>query len=587
MKKSVAFALRNRIDRAISCSLAAWLAVVAALACNSDKLTMRAVEEPIGGRPVGLAIEVDNGVGTPLHVKRGQTFYVNQIDLRASVAATVDEGVSGLGTRGDFASLLWRGIEVQDEEFVALSNPDETFTRRRFFAGAAWMNSPSRFVLEQIDSVGRRVDAAIIVDAGDSRDRRQSDAFFDRRLRAIQWTRDCRTNTDCIGARLFEEEALVELRSAMHPEHTFTIHPRTTALRLQWSLSPGRLYTIPLKQIGEPAYAYGFDIEVETVTAPRADGTYAPGSDITFRITLKDGAGHRLHPRGALPSYNDVVFGPNPSGIQYYRAFTDPTATYWRRKHRERMLMAELIGPAQNAGPIRSIIDLDKFLGHDDVQVTGILARDGVHAEFHTFPTSRDLFGGAFDPAHAGWAAAVPDTWTHHIPADAPSGTYYVNVKGRRTYLGEDIACSKTIDVQVGSIKRTQPTLTTGRCSTCHSGPSSLGSVLHANANRGTCAGCHVPLGFELEGPIAVRAHFIHSRSDRFDAPRYQCASCHLTRESIQRTSKSACLSCHRSYPRSHVDAFGPITSMYVGGGRESFQQCTSSCHTAHPKSEL
>ena len=583
----MALALRYRINRTIWRSVAALLAVGAAPACNSDKVTMRAVEKAIGARPVGLAIEVDNGVGAPLHVKRGQRFYLNQIDLRASVTATVDEGVSGLGTHGDFASLPWSGIDVKDEEFVPLTNPDKTFTRRRFFAGAAWMNNRSRFVLEQVDSVGRRVDTAIIVDAGDGRDRRPSDAFFDRRLRAIQWTRDCRTHTDCTGARLFEEEALVELRSAMHPEHTFAIHPRTIALRLQWSLSPGRLYAIPLKQIDEPAYAYGFAIEVETVTPPRADGTYAPGSDVTFRIALKDGAGHRLHQPGVLPSYNEVVFGPNPSGIQYYRAFTDPTATYWRRKHRERMLMAELIGPAQNAGPIRTIIDLDKFLGHDDVQVTGTVARDGVYAEFHTFPTSRDLFGGAFDPAHAGWAAPVPDTWTHHIPADAPSGTYYVNVKGRRTYLGEDIACSKTIEVQVGSIERTQPTLNTGRCSACHSGPSSLDSVLHANANRGTCAGCHVPLGFELEGPISVRTHFVHSRSDRFDAPLSQCAACHLTRDSIQRTSKSACLSCHRSYPRSHVDGFGPITSMYVGGGRESFQQCTSSCHTAHPKSGL
>jgi hypothetical protein len=111
--------------------------------------------------------------------------------------------------------------------------------------------------------------------------------------------------------------------------------------------------------------------------------------------------------------------------------------------------------------------------------------------------------------------------------------------------------------------------------------------VLHGNANRGTCAGCHVPLGFELEGPIYVRTHFIHSRSRRFDAPLENCSACHLTPESIQRTSKSACLSCHKSYPSSHVEEFGPIESMYVGGGRESFQQCTDSCHRTHPKSRL
>jgi hypothetical protein len=449
------------------------------------------------------------------------------------------------------------------------------------------MNLPSFFVLEQVDARGRRVGAAVVVSAGADGARRASDGFFDRRFRAIQWTNDCRSSTDCSGATSFEEEAIVELRYGMHPERTFALDPRTSALRLHWSLKPGRPYTIPIQQIDDPPYAYGFAIDVEPVTPPRADGTYAPGSDITFRIALKDGEGNMLHAPGALPSYNDVVFGPNPAGIQYYRAFFDPTTTYWRRKHRERMLMAEFIGPAQNAQPIRTIIDLDKFLAADDVQVTGTLAADGVHAEFHTFPTSHDLFGGAFDPDHAGWSVPVPDTWTHHVPPEAPAGTYYLNVKGRRTYMGEDIPYSKTIEIQVGSTTRTQPTMTTGPCTTCHSGPSALGSILHANDNRGTCAGCHVPLGFELEGPIYVRTHFIHSRSRRFDAPLSRCASCHLTPESIQRTSKSACLSCHESYPDWHVDMFGPVESMYVGGGRDSFQQCTSSCHRTHPESQL
>jgi hypothetical protein len=404
---------------------------------------------------------------------------------------------------------------------------------------------------------------------------------------APPWTRTCRTNTDCTGSVAFEEEALVELRNALHPEQTFTLDPRTTALRLQWSLRPGRPYTIPVTQIATPPFDYGFSIEVGAVTPARADGTYAPGTDITFQITLEDGSGHRLHPPGSLPSYNDVVFGPNEAGIQYYRAFFDPTTTYWRRKHRERMLMAELMGPAQNAQPIRTVIDLDKFLNADDVQVTGTLAQDGVFAEFHTFPTAHALFGGAFDPTHAGWAVPVPDTWTHHLPADAPSGTYYLNVKGRRTYMGQDIPYSRTLEIQVGSPQHTQPNLDTGRCASCHSGPSALDKVNHANANRGTCGGCHVPLGFELEGPIYVRTHVIHSRSHRFDAPLDRCASCHLTPESIQRTSKSACLSCHTSYPQSHVEDFGPIVSIYVGGGRESFQQCTSSCHRTHPQSRL
>jgi hypothetical protein len=567
----------------------AWIAagLLTAFGCTDAAEETTEVDQSIHAAPVGLAVEVDNGVGIPLQLKRGQTYYLNQIDLRAAITATTDEGGDGLRTQGDFRNLLWAGIHQDDQEFILLSNADGTFRRRRFFRDALWMNTRSFFVLEQLDSRGHSVGMSVFADAGVDRERKSGDDFFDRRFRAIQWTNDCVSTTDCTGATSFEEEALVELRYGMHPSRTFELHRNTASLRLHWSQRPFHPFSIPVEQIAQPEFSYGFAIDVAAVTPPRPNGTYAPGSDITFRITLRDGAGKRLHPPGALPSYNDVIFGDNPAGIQYYRAFFDATTTYWRRKHRERMLIAEFLGPAQNAQPIRTIIDLDKFLNEDDVQITGTLEQDGVHSEFHTFPTAHDLFGGAFDPAHAGWANPVPDTWTHHIPANAPAGTYYLNVKGRRTFMGEDVPFTRTLEIQVGNRTHTEPTLDTGPCSSCHSGPSALANVLHGNDKRGTCAGCHVPLGFELEGPIYVRTHFIHSRSRRFDARLDNCSSCHLTKQSIQRTSKSACLSCHKSYPASHVQEFGPIESMYVGGGRESFQQCTSTCHRTHPNSNL
>lgn len=576
--------------RAISSGVLSTMLVTAAASSGCTEAVEDATshtEQALGAAAVGLAVEVDNGIGVPLQLKRGQTYYLNQIDLRASTSTNHDEGVAGLDATGDFADLDWCGVSLADQEFILLSNADGTFRRRRFYRDADWMNTESYFVLEQLDANGNPVGVSTVVDAGVDHQRHDSDSFFDRRFRAIQWTNDCRSTTDCSGATSFDEEALVELRYRMQPGSTFALDAGTAALRLRWSLHPADTYTIPVAQVDAPAYAYGFAIDVAAVTPPRADGTYAPGSDITFQVTLRDGDGNRLHPPGSLPSYDDVIFGPNPAGIQYYRAFFDPTTTYYRRKHRERMLMAEFIGPAQNAQPIRTIIDLDKFLTPDDVQVTGTLAADGVHAEFHTFPTAHDLFGGAFDPDHVGWTLPVPDTWTHHIPADAPAGTYYLSIKGRRTFMGEDVPYSRTLEVQVGSTMHTSPTLTTGPCASCHSGASALSNVLHANANRGTCAGCHVPLGFELEGPIYVRTHFIHSRSRRYDAPLTQCASCHLTPESIQRTSKSACLSCHKSYPDWHVTMFGAVESMYVGGGRESFQQCTTTCHRTHPGSQL
>src|SRR5205814_3320514 len=130
--------------------------------------------------------------------------------------------------------------------------------------------------------------------------RRDRDDFFIRRFRAIQWTRGCRRATDCTGASAFEEEALVELHNAMHPNQTFTIDSRAAALSLDWSARPGAPYRIPVTQIASPPFSYGFSIDVDPVTPPRSDGSYPPGCDITFRITLRDGAGRRLHLAGAL-----------------------------------------------------------------------------------------------------------------------------------------------------------------------------------------------------------------------------------------------------------------------------------------------
>jgi hypothetical protein len=42
-----------------------------------------------------------------------------------------------------------------------------------------------------------------------------------------------------------------------------------------------------------------------------------------------------------------------------------------------------------------------------------------------------DLFGGAFDPTHAGWNTPVPDAWTYRLPDNARRGTYLVTIKGR------------------------------------------------------------------------------------------------------------------------------------------------------------
>jgi len=534
--------------------------------------------------PVGISLEIDNGTAQPLKVRQGQRVYINEIDMRASIEATsVDEGVRGLDASGDFASLDWHGTAQADESFLDSPNPDGTFTRRRFFRESNWMEEPSFFLIEQLDGGGHPHGVPMVVGTGLEEQRFPFDSFFIRRLRAIQWTYDCPTFTSCNGASHFSEEALVELRHANGPNPNFTLRGDTTSLRVTWTLKPSHPYTVPVQQVANPTWDYGFGIGLAAVTAPAPDGTYAPGQSVSFQFTMKDGAGKRLHDPGTMPSYADFLAGNVESGIQYYRLGQEQFATYYRRKHRESQVLVAIMGPVQDNRPIRSVVDLAEAIDFSTGVIhAGTQAEDGIYGDATGVPNYLILLGG---PAF--WSAPVTDTATFTLPSDAAPGTYYVVIKARRKYLGEDTPKSAVLPIQVGTPQVTQPALTTGGCQACHQDGSSLGRVLHGLDNRAACTTCHAPISFELEGPVYVRTHFIHSRSNRFDAPLDKCSSCHLDNASIQRTSKSACLSCHKSYPADHVQNYGPIVDMYVGGREESFQQCSTTCHTTHPNSHL
>lgn len=533
------------------------------------------------GNAVGLALEVNDGVGAPLTLRAGQRFYINQIDIRTeNLGVTADQGVASLDLIGDFANLDWRGVSLRDTSFAG-QNMDGTFTRRRFYRDAPWMERSSQILLWQVDSNGRLLDLPAIVNIG--RDDRGAiwDDFFVRRLRAIQWTYDCGGPQNCDGAQNFSEEALLEVRHSRHPERTFKIHPRASAFKLMWTLQGGRSYTIPVTQQAAPTYAYGFQMDVKPITPPRSNGTYAPGTNLEFQITLRDGEGKRLHPEGSLPTFNQVMFGTATAetGITYWNGFAERVVTYYRRKHKERMFASMIIGPAQDVKPIRSYLELEDFVG-GPVFETSNYDTEGVFSRARGFPAFNEIFTNQ-------WDIPQSDRFTFQLPNDARSGTYYITTKARRVYQGEDTPVTSQVKIQVGSPTPTQSPSTVGNCASCHKNGGELSNIAHANTNLATCNPCHAPLFNEADNPVYVRLHFIHSRSDRFDAPLKQCNLCHLDRASIQRTSKSACLSCHKSYPASHVAQFGPITDSYVGGGRESFQQCSQTCHTNHPGSLL
>jgi hypothetical protein len=147
--------------------------------------------------PIGLALDIEDGVAVPLSVRANQTFYINQIDMRAHANTSVDEGIAALFHAGDFANLDWRGTQLVDQSFVNLPNADGTFTRRRFYRESNWMNVPTLFLIEQLDARGRVRGAPVVVDDGHLDERAPGDMFFARRLRGIQWANDCVSKDDC------------------------------------------------------------------------------------------------------------------------------------------------------------------------------------------------------------------------------------------------------------------------------------------------------------------------------------------------------------------------------------------------------
>ncbi|MBA3540449.1 MAG: cytochrome c3 family protein [Deltaproteobacteria bacterium] len=535
--------------------------------------------------PIGLALEINDGTPVPLRVRKNQRFYINQIDLRAHIDATTDEGVAGLDQHGDFADLDWRRTAFADESFVPTPNPDGTFTRRRMYREARWMDLPSVFVIEQLGADGRVSGSPIVVDTGHEYLRTNVDSFFTRRLRAIQWTNDCAATDDCSSAHNFMEEALVELRYSNGPNPSFQFDSATTQLRVSWTANNDHGYTIPVQQIANPEWDYGFGIDLAVTTPPQANGTYAPGQVLDVKFTLRDGAGKALHDPGVLPTFLDYLAGNTPSGINYWNV-TEKVMTYYRRKHKEKQMLIAIDGPVQNTGAIHEEVDFFTgiFTSADGAVVTAKPAEQGFYGEAASVPAWATLIG--LTPPDA----PVGDTVQLTLPLDAQPGTYKIVMKARRSYLGEEIPRAKVIEIQVGTTQHTTKQFNTGNCETCHSNGSDLSRISHGIelADRDTCTTCHAPLGFEPEGPVYVRTHFIHSRTKRLGAPLVACNSCHLNAPSVQRTSKSACLSCHTSYPQSHVEQYGPIVDMYIGGTiDDSFQQCTTTCHTTHPRSGL
>lgn len=475
------------------------------------------------------SVRLENGTPKVLSVYGDTLRYVQELDVTSTVQTTTDQGITPVMQSGDMAQLDWSGVQQVDEDWrPELGTFPKTYTRSRFYRGATWMKRWSMFAVLPVDANGAPVGAPIVELAGSDAEWLSSDDGFVRRFDARQVTRGCQAIGDCSNATSFTAQALAQVRNATHADiRAQTIPANAKKLALFWTEQPTKIRTVQIerKALTETPYKYGFTVGVDVISQPANQSFYVPGEEVAYRITMRDGAGNRLHPEGQLPSYMEFATDNVPSGIRYYDGFQETLTLYYALKHREGNNIWNFSGPTDKLKYSDHIVsDMDFFFLSGTGGITSAnVAENGYVGLFDIFPTVM----GTIDPVLS--AQPNSDVIRVKIPADAPSGTYMFAFKGRRDWGGEALNHTGTAEVQVGQAAATVFAPKTGNCGSCHNDASSLKNILHGTSDRRTCYGCHMPMEQEPDQALDYRIHLIHSRSKRVPGNVNDCAMCHTT----------------------------------------------------------
>lgn len=471
--------------------------------------------------PVGLSLLFQNGQATPIKLIDNRHRYLQELDITvSSPPSTSDQGILPIQQTGEFAGLNWSGIQMVEEDW----RPDGTgkFTRQRFYRGAQWMRTASLFAVVPVNANNVPTGLPLIASVGFDEDRTLADDGFVRRFVARQIALGCPAVNNCTGAS-FIAQGLVQWRHNTRAENRDVIIPSSaTKLRLIWSQQPTLFRDVAVTHhaAGSFPYRYGFVPSLSVVNAPANGRFYLPGEAVTFRVTLRDGNGNRLHPAGSMPTLNDVATGVDQSGIRYFNPALIPTL-YYALKHREANTAVGLAGPVHKLKVSNHVVQItDFFLPQVPTSTTSDGGWTGL-----VFTVPQPLVALGILPA----TTPVPDTVTFTIPADAEAGTYVASFKGRREFGGEALNRGATVDIKVGTNSPPPFVAATGPCNTCHKNASSISNVLHGIGDRRVCFTCHTGLAFEPDNPLDIRVHTVHDRSKRFDSRMQNCSQCHLT----------------------------------------------------------
>lgn len=476
--------------------------------------------------PIGLSLFFRNGAAEPITLYGDAPRYLQEIDISASVETATDEGIKPVINGGELSSLDWTGVAQVEEAWTP--GFDGKFTRVRYYRGARWMKESSVFRVQAESATGAPVGTPLVVSAGSDDKQSPDDGGFVRRFVARQTAKGCPSMGDCTGAT-YVAEGLVQLRDATHPELQARPVPGSAArLRVAWTADHhAREVAVAHAALAGQPWGYGFEVRAEPSSTP-ANGSkyYAPGEQVSFRVSFLDGEGRRLHPEGSLPSYGDFAAGKIPSGIQYLNVFKIQTVLYYALKHRESNVLAMLSGPVDHLRVPKTVVD-PRALFAPQVSFASAPV-DGYTAVGATVPPAAVIFGGLSEPGK--WATPVSDVVTLTIPADAQPGTYVFAIKGRREWGGEAHNRGGVAEIQVGTATPGAFVART-RCTSCHAQPGvslDFDRILHGIKDQRTCFGCHSSLAIEIDAALDIRVHTIHDRSGRYPRQMSECGVCHI-----------------------------------------------------------
>ncbi|MBX7096694.1 MAG: hypothetical protein K1X89_03190 [Myxococcaceae bacterium] len=543
----------------------------------------------------------------PMPIMTGTDYFLGQLALVDEVEGLHDDPsqpaapAEWITRKSLFNDLDWRGLGVQHDDFLeAGGSPLGTYEKRVTYGGANWMNAlDDEFLVELVDGDGN---------VRSSQSYRRLDFLAQNPI--AQHTR-VTWSISPVGAPKFPGDLTlhqapaggpndapvgpptsttmvrIELATQAHPEKVVNVPAGLSgdgAFRVSWSQLPNRTFLFPVRFTAPetlPPSCYGaddtkvpctFGIQPKVTFSTPANGEfYVPGESFEVTAAALDGAGNRLHPADALPSWNEYARGQS-NGLMYFNLF--PLVAYGEV---DSIAGLALTGPTQN-------MRFSYTRGGRDQLFLADFALGGADSgrAMVVFPTPAAAVGALV----GGRDAPVPTHYRFTVPADAPAGTYLVELKLHRQFLGERVTKATPFYFQVGQAERTRFPGRVGNCQLCHRGPLSLDNVRHGlpvDFIEG-CKTCH-----NIDDNAGSRSveviHEIHMSSTKFTArQKSDCSLCHLTKESTLRPSLAVCGSCH---PGVHGNDYfqmqlqptaGPDT-----GVPDRFSNCAQSCHALRP----